>query len=365
MTSEAVTILTKPHDEFQVNRKIEQIYNELGLNKPQILVFDTIPVCKLAYEFVLIYLNNCSRNLTDEHLKLTDKVNDLSDFKRLSDWNKSNISHLIFGRIHSILRFIERHYDNTNKFSSLLEVKAQLLKNIKPNNVNTDVWKVTPEETQNIHREKIWNNIINSKYDFFEFNFEHYINYIFTEGILFGIFLKDFCIVCRNPKAIFEDESNRLHSTEGYAIEFNDKAGIYFVRGIQFEHELYSKIFINKDITGKEIFEIKNVEQRAIAIQFFGYDKLIKELDAKLIDTKDEFSSLDNMPISYELYDFEMKVGRFDIVRKFRFVKVEDYSTHKKVTLGVPVLEQTSTCIGAIAWTFGMTKEEYKPQIQT
>ena len=45
-----------------------------------------------------------------------------------------------------------------------------------------------------------------------------------------------------------------------------------------------------------------------------------------------------------------------------RFVKVVCPSTGKSTFLRVDVsVPQTSTPLGAIAWTFGMTENEYKP----
>lgn len=365
MTSEAANILSKQYDENYINREIEDIYNKNGLNKPKLLIFDNIPACKLAYKFLLIHLNNNSKNLTDEHLMIGNKLNNLHDFKKIADLGGKSASQT-YSRIFNIIKITENYYEQYNMLTFLSDVKTQLLKDLRPNNIDKDKWNHASEETKNIRKERDWNNIINSNVNIFEFKFIDHINYIPHNGVLLGIFLRDYCILCKNPiKIIHEDEIERLHSTEGYAIEFIDSSGINFVNGIKFNPDLYSRIFIKRDIIGKEILSIENVEQRAIAIQFFGYDKLIKELNAKILDVKDEFSSIDNMPISYELYEFEMKVGRFETLRKFRFVKVEDYSTHKKVTLGVPISEQTNTCIGAIAWTFGMTEEEYKPEIQT
>jgi len=404
MASKVVDILTKKYDENYIIRMIEDIYHKSGFPKPRMLVFDTIPTCKLAYRLLLTYISNNSENLTDEHEKIKYSNNEIPKDLKLSILN--------------IVKIIENHDCVSRGLPDLPEIKTQLLKNIKPE-----------------FQERVWNSIVNSKANFFEFNFDNYKTYILSEGIILGIFLKNYCILCKNPNKILENKPEELHSTDGFAIEFSNKTGIYFVEGIEFEPELYTRVFIKKDITGKEILKIKerekvrvaikfygynklvkefvgkdiiklndikilndvleiydhdrflkeingkdiikikNVEIRATLIKFFGYDNLIKELNAKLIDAKDEFNNIDNLPLTNELWEFEMEIERRRVRRferneltnlmKFRFVKVEDWSTRKKVCLGVPINEQTNTVLGALAWTFGMTEEEYVLNIQT
>ena len=49
-----------------------------------------------------------------------------------------------------------------------------------------------------------------------------------------------------------------------------------------------------------------------------------------------------------------------------RFVKCECWTTGEKYILRVdPRIEQTKTCRGALAWTFGETEKEYYSEIET
>ncbi len=458
MLSDISNILSTKYNEELTNIEIEKYYKEIGLNKPKLLVFDNIQACKLAYKFLLVHLNNYSRNLSDEHIVIRNRKHNLHDFYNLQR-RRIDKDDLVYSDVFNVIRYIEEYYEKYNMLSFLVDVKEQILKDFKPAHIPNEKWQYASEETRNIQREIVWNNITNSNANLSTYKFGDYINYIPIDGIFFGIFFKEYCILCKNPiKFISEDKNGKVHSIIGNAIEFNDNNGINFVHGIKFTPELFSKAFIKNDIigedlvkldnnekikiliqycnhdklcigingkelikledfekfnllyplvdknklineivmkevirikninilkviieligdekirnelTGKEIIKIKNVELRAVLIQSFGYDNLVKELDAKLIDAKDEFNKLDNTPISYELWEFEMDVGRRGRdprLSKFRFVRVEDYSTHKKVCLGVPISEETNNCIGAIAWTFGMTAEEYKPEVQT
>lgn len=428
-------ILSKKYDENYINRKIEEIYAKEGLNKPKILVFDTLSGCKLAYKLVLSHLYNNSKNLTDEHTHISynnDKIKINKDIAYLNEATS----------------YIVDYYKNINDYSYLLEIKTQFLKDFKPKEISKENWNFASEETKNFQREKSWNNIINSTVNLFEFDFNLRNNLVYKDGIFSAIFLKSFCILCKNPKHIEFDEKGLIHSIKGSSIKFDENNSMYFIHGVILEKGLFEKIFIKKDmvgsnlinignneqlkvilpylnkkniletlsisdilkikdrqkisilmeyigeekikvdikvkdllhikfsdveryivniigrdlikagLTGNEIVKIKNVEIRSILIQAFGYDKLIKELKARLIDVKDEFNDIDNLPVTNELWEFDMNIrGR---LQKFRFVKTQDWSTRKDVCLGVPVEEGTNTVMGAVAWTYRMTEEEYK-----
>jgi hypothetical protein len=114
-------------------------------------------------------------------------------------------------------------------------------------------------------------------------------------------------------------------------------------------------------MSGSEILMVKNTEQKAVLIEHYGYEKILKELkDVKVLDEVNDFSKVDNKPVKYQVLEFDL-----DRVI-LRFVRVEDHSTHKVTCLGVPRNEQTKTCKGAIKWTFGLDeKEDYAPVIET
>lgn len=51
--------------------------------------------------------------------------------------------------------------------------------------------------------------------------------------------------------------------------------------------------------------------------------------------------------------------------KRARFVKVQCQTTKKETIIRVPVTDQTKTCIGAIAWTFGEEENNYNPIKET
>jgi len=91
--------------------------------------------------------------------------------------------------------------------------------------------------------------------------------------------------VCARPTKINRDENGRLHSLTEKSIEYPDGWGLYHINGIKFDEDLWKKI-TSKTMPAKDVFKLKNTEQRAVAIKTLGAEKLIKELGGKTIDQK-------------------------------------------------------------------------------
>ena len=141
------------------------------------------------------------------------------------------------------------------------------------------------------------------------------------------------------------DSKNRLSNKSNYAITFADGYGQNYVNGVFFDEELFKKCFVEKKITPEEIVYMKNAEQKAVLIQEFGYNFILDNLDDKKILHKE---------LNYELFEFNIE----NLIA--RAVKVVCPSTQRIFILGVPRETSTETCMGAIAWTFGMKEDEYK-----
>lgn len=189
----------------------------------------------------------------------------------------------------------------------------------------------------------------------------------FKSGIFSSTYLIGLAVVSRNPSRLSRDDRGRLHNHEWYAIEWKDGYGQNFVHGVFFEQDLFDRILFKRDIVGKDILSLRNIEQKAIAIQLFGYDKLMDELGAKKIDSYTVRNAYTGTESVSELYDFEIGHNEGGAVRSIRgrFVKVQDHSTGKITVLGVPIIRATETVKGAIAWTFGLNEDEYDPIIET
>lgn len=176
-------------------------------------------------------------------------------------------------------------------------------------------------------------------------------------NIFLWVPLKTYAFVSKPPVLVKTDGMNRLHCEDGYALRFSDGYGQHWVDGVYFEPEVFDQFFKVKHFTAADILTLRDTEQKAVLIQHCGLDMVQTEFKAKsILDVYEGVSHITGEPVRYELVDCLLERSYF------RFIKVQDHSTHKTYTLGVPIQPSTETCRGAIAWTFGLTEEEYFPE---
>lgn len=161
------------------------------------------------------------------------------------------------------------------------------------------------------------------------------------------------CYVCENPKTIELDESRRPHNLNGPAITFDDGFAVYAIQGI-----VVSAVVVEHPelITTKMIFEEANSESRRIMIERYGFDRFLSEGNATLAQ-QDEYG---------ELFYIPGRRGRDESALQFVRVKnstADPDGSFKHYILRVP--PQIRTAREGVAWTFGMTAEEYRPKIET
>jgi hypothetical protein len=109
------------------------------------------------------------------------------------------------------------------------------------------------------------------------------------------------------------------------------------------EISLTIKLRENVDVTPADIVACKNQELGQMALKRYGYEKFIADAGATTISQDGESRLLD--------------------VHGIRFVSVKDSSTARRYLLRVPPAMQR--CQEAIAWTFGMKENEYRPEVET
>jgi len=181
--------------------------------------------------------------------------------------------------------------------------------------------------------------------------FEAFKNGLF---LFYAVENKIFALVA--PKIFLRN--GRIHSLRGPALSWN-KTGVYFIEGIRLEKEIFEGI-INKTLSAKEILKIKNQEIKSLAFRYIGYEKILEELDYKVI-------SEDNVLINGKPYKRQViEVDLNDDDFPARFVKVRDFSTEREYLIRVdPRIKETETPQGALAWAAGVKEKDYKPEIET
>jgi internalin A len=98
------------------------------------------------------------------------------------------------------------------------------------------------------------------------------------------------CFVCDRPRHLRFDSQNRLHAEGEPAIEFADGWSFYYYHGVRLP-EKYAKFHPNQ-WQSKWLLTEENAEVRRVLIQGIGYDRICQELQAKQIDSWQEYALL-------------------------------------------------------------------------
>ena len=353
---ELISPLQRKLNKEYAKESIETIFKLCGFSKPTIYIVDS-PIAGIKK------IGTLNRAKIISKRKMYSKVR-LEEFVTIQELTvRRQIKELINGDIDKLFR------DNVSLFRTSISldflehthnrVRERLLRISEKTGlsfiINNEMIKYLPWLAYYLHFKTL--GILENEI------FDAYYKYA-QSGIFANMIFENATVVMsiKNPLYAIGDDRGRLSNKDGYAIEWSDGYGINFVNGVHFEKELYDSIFTNKTIKGKDILLLENAEQKAIAIQYYGYYNMIEDIGAKKIgemEIRTKFGIDTN-----ELYDFEIE-GRWGRKARGRFVKVVDYSTGKITCLGIPVEESTETVRGAIAWTFGLSEEEYRPVVET
>jgi hypothetical protein len=153
-----------------------------------------------------------------------------------------------------------------------------------------------------------------------------------------------FVMVCERPSHIKRDDAGRLHCETGSSIGW-----------VGFELFHWHGVAVPKEwVTGSKPEASKainwpNIEQRRAACEIVGWRNVLNELSAVVIDTDD-----DEIGVLLE--------ADIPDSGKERFLKVM-CGTKREFVLPVP--REMKTALEANAWTYGLDKLEYKPEVRT
>ena len=155
---------------------------------------------------------------------------------------------------------------------------------------------------------------------------------------------RNFVIVCARPSKILRDESGRLHSETGNAIEYPDGWGLAAWHGTIIPLEWITK----KSITPKDALECKNMEQRRAACEILGWHRILNELNAKIIDENTN-------PQIGTLYEVNLPDSP-----KEKFLKVL-CGTEREFAINVD--QKCKTALEAQQWMW--QDDEYNPEVRS
>lgn len=164
----------------------------------------------------------------------------------------------------------------------------------------------------------------------------------------FRVMHEKFCIVSDFPEVLKIDDQNRAHGQEGPSHKWRDGWSLYHWHGVAVpEHWIMNK----NSLTAKEAITWENIEQRRAACEILGWAKILRELNAKVIneDGDPEIGTL----VEVDLPD----IGKEKFLRVLCGTKRE---------FALPVPPEMKTALQANAWTFGMDIKDFVvPEVRT
>lgn len=121
-----------------------------------------------------------------------------------------------------------------------------------------------------------------------------------------------------------------------------------YIRGVIVSRRLFDLLSSDK-LTAQHILEIKNIEERRICLEEFGYGRFLSQVEHAVID-KDKEGEL-------------VRIDWHDEEESIFLVKVKCPSSGAFYTLRVPPTMKTAE--QAVAWTFGLSSKRYCPELET
>lgn len=153
-----------------------------------------------------------------------------------------------------------------------------------------------------------------------------------------------FAVLTDRPCELHRDETGRLHNPDGPSIRWRDGWATHHWRGTAVPAEwIESKDSVDPALA----LNWENIEQRRCLAEILGWNRVLTAVKTRVVVT-DNFGTL----LEADLPD----------APRSRFVKVR-CGTGRDFILPVP--PEMKSAHEAVAWTYGMTPEEYGPEVRT
>ena len=183
--------------------------------------------------------------------------------------------------------------------------------------------------------------------------FTKYMSHI-KNGIFYTIFLKGAAILCGRPEYIKRDESNRLHCEDGPAILWMDGYAQYFWHGVSVTQKI---VETPEQLTREDLVREENAEVRRAMMEKLDSDfiKLLDviEVDRGIVGIGDSRKEA----VLWRTREIDSIANEY-----LQFVGVTCHSTGREYALCIP--SDIKDVWSAVAWTFGKSKDEYRPLVE-
>ena len=176
-----------------------------------------------------------------------------------------------------------------------------------------------------------------------------YINDALVSSVGWSWWHQNVLALSDRPELIKRDAQNRLHCENGPSIKYRDGWSLYNWHGVSIPKQWVEN---KSSLDAKTALTWSNVEQRRAACEIVGWANILKELNAKTIDTDDEEVGT--------LLEVDLPDSG-----KERFLVVTCGTGRKGIALPVP--REMETALAANLWSYGIdtVDTKYLPEVRT
>jgi hypothetical protein len=157
-------------------------------------------------------------------------------------------------------------------------------------------------------------------------------------------------VLTDRPDELHRDNIGRLHAAETPALHYSDGFALHAWRGMPIPSDLVDRL---AHLTHAQIAAERNAELRRVMLEHFGYERYLREAGARRLGT-------DACGVLWQLsFNDDEPLTMVEVINS----TPEPDGTSRVYWLRVP--PTTRTARAGVAWTFGLTEEEYQPLVQT
>ncbi|GAA1956823.1 DUF6745 domain-containing protein [Kitasatospora viridis] len=157
-------------------------------------------------------------------------------------------------------------------------------------------------------------------------------------------------LLCERPTELHRDEAGRLDRPDGPALAYPDGFALHAWHGMPVPADFLANL---GDLTPARIREEENAELRRVMLEHYGYDRYLADSAAEPLH-RDETGVLWRIQL-----DDDEPVVMVEVVNS----TAEPDGSFRTYWLRVP--PTTGTAREGVAWTFGLTADQYRPQRET
>jgi hypothetical protein len=157
-------------------------------------------------------------------------------------------------------------------------------------------------------------------------------------------------VVSERPAVLARDDQGRLHGGDGPAIAYSDGLALHCWRGMPVPADLIGRL---DQLTVERIHAEQNLELRRVLTERYGLDRYLRDAGATRVGA-DETGVLWRLPV-----DGDEPLVMVEVINS----TPEPDGSRRRYWLRVP--PTTGSAREAVAWTFGLAPEGYRPVRQT